>query len=294
MMSSDSNNGDDARDEDGEGRDRGRFVGGSPEQDDGESIGPDDEEDGPPEVVGYGRPPQRSRVVKGQVLNPRGRPKGSKNRKQTPLNQDLWKVILEEAHRMIPLGDVNGTVSIPMVQAIVRATLVTAAKGNTRAQRLAADLIRTAELETNRERDREIEIALDYKSVWNRELARRKRLGIKGPAPLPHPDHVVIDLARGCIWIKGPATKEEKAAWRRWEQYRDDMIADLRDLQAERDDPNCPDPDDLDNEIQDTRTALEIIGYALDGHRDAMDLLEEVFVRLGRTHPDVFADPPEV
>jgi hypothetical protein len=292
-MSSDSNNGDDARDEDGEGRDRDRFVGRPPEQDDRESIGPHDD-DGPPEVIGYGRPPKGSRVVKGQVLNPRGRPKGSKNRKQTPLNQDLWKVILEEAHRMIPLGDVDGTVSIPMVQAIVRATLVTAAKGNTRAQRLAADLIRTAELETNRERDREIEIALDYKGAWNRELARRKRLGIKGPAPLPHPNHVVIDLARGCVWIKGPATEEEKAAWRRWEQYRDETIANLHDLQAERDDPNCPDSDGLEGQIEGTRATLEIIGYALDGHREAMDLLEEVFIGLGRTHPDVFADPQEV
>ena len=39
---------------------------------------------------------------------------------------------------------------------------------------------------------------------------------------------------------------------------------------------------------------LEIIGYALDGNRDAMGLLEDVFAKLRRTDPDFFDEPQEV
>jgi hypothetical protein len=44
----------------------------------------DANDDDPPYDVGYGRPPKKNRIAKGQVLNPRGRPRGSKNRKQPP------------------------------------------------------------------------------------------------------------------------------------------------------------------------------------------------------------------
>jgi hypothetical protein len=38
---------------------------------------------------------------------------------------------------------------------------------------------------------------------------------------------------------------------------------------------------------------LRIIGFALDGSRDAMTLLEEVFADLVRAYPDPFCEPPE-
>ena len=292
-MSSDPHDRDDATGRYRHDGERDRFADQGPEQG-AEDSQAETGSNSPSYKVGYGRPPKHSQVVDGQVLNPKGRPKGSKNRAKAPSKQDLCAIILEEAHRMISVNEANEPVSIPMAQAIIRSTLVVAAKGNTRAQRLAADLIRTAELENKREREREMEVALDYKKAWNRELARQKTLGAKGPAPLPHPDHVVVDLARGCVSIKGPATEEEKGAWARWERYRDELMAELRDLHANEKDPNCADPTGLENEIEGTRAVLEIIGYALDGHRDAMGLLEEVFARLRRTDPDFFDDPQEV
>ena len=39
---------------------------------------------------------------------------------------------------------------------------------------------------------------------------------------------------------------------------------------------------------------LDIIGYALDGNRDAMGLLEEVFAKLRRTDPAFFDDAQDV
>jgi Family of unknown function (DUF5681) len=253
----------------------------------------DANDDDPPYDVGYGRPPKKSRVVKGQVLNPRGRPRGSKNRKQPPSRQELSEIILAEAHRTIPVADANGKDLMSMAQAVIRSTLVLAAKGNTRAQRLAADLIRTAELETKHQREHDFAVALDYKLAWNRELARRKVLGIKGPAPLPHPDHVVLDLAKGVVHIKGPATAEEKVAWARWESYRGMFEADLRELQAEQQDLGCKDHTGLAKRIEHARYVLRVIGFALEGNRDAMALLEGVFADFASTQPDLFSEPHE-
>lgn len=47
--------------------------------------------------VGYGKPPEDTRFRKGQSGNPRGRPKGAKN-KLPALNEERMKtIILEEA-----------------------------------------------------------------------------------------------------------------------------------------------------------------------------------------------------
>ena len=57
------------------------------------------------------------------------------------------------------------------------------------------------------------DIAISYKVEWERELMRRKRLGITGgEVPVPHPDQVHIDLENREITISGPITRQEKAA----------------------------------------------------------------------------------
>jgi hypothetical protein len=54
---------------------------------------------------------------------------------------------------------------------------------------------------------------LDYKLKWDEELERRKRLGITGPAPLPHPDYLHLNFRTSEVPFVGPLTKEEKARW---------------------------------------------------------------------------------
>ena len=70
---------------------------------------------------------------------------------------------------------------------------------------------------TEREKRREhfeiLEAAVTYKIEWGQELEWRAQLGILGPEPLPHPDHVLIDARSGTVRIVGPVTKEEKAEW---------------------------------------------------------------------------------
>ena len=248
-----------------------------------DSDGHDEPPEYGPDKVGYGKPPKETRFKLGQVANPYGRPKGSKNRPHAASNDDLRKIVVDEAYRDVTINDPNGPVTVPMAKAIIRSTNVSAVKGNTRAQRNSTELILKTEAEIKRERDHEVEVAINFKIAWQREFVRRKQAGIRGPAVLPHPDHVVVDLATGRVNIKGPATKEEKVAWARWEGYRDVFMAELRELQAERDEPSCPDPEELEAEIAGIKAVLEIVGYALDGQRDAMSMLEGVFTKLKRT-----------
>lgn len=266
------------------GEDSDRLGNGGPEQGGEESAGQTDDGPDQPDRVGYKRPPKHSQIKKGEVRNPTGRPKGSKNRPKDMVMKDFYKTILDEAGRIVPLNDGSGGMS--MGQAIVRSTFVAAAKGNTRAQRHATRIIEIAETETKREREHELGTALEYKMAWTRELARRKARGIKGPAPLPHPDHVVLDLAKGVVHVKGPFTPEEKIAWARWEEFRGKLEADRAGLQAFSDDPSCADPENFAEAIDDTTFALEVIDLALDGNRHAMAVLEEAF----RMRPDVILE----
>ena len=57
-------------------------------------------------AVGYGKPPAHSRFTPGQSGNPKGRPKGARNRAAAPGHQEnrLQSIILDEAYRGVPTG----------------------------------------------------------------------------------------------------------------------------------------------------------------------------------------------
>jgi len=215
--------------------------------------------------VGYGKPPAKTRFQPGRSGNPAGRRKGSKNQPKVPaLNEERLKsVILAEAYRSVTIGDVKGPVTIPMVQAVVRSIAVSAAKGNSRAQRLFTQILSTTERENKRLHDEWLDVAMTYKIEWDRELERRKSLGITGPEPLPHPDHLVIDMRNGSVRIKGPMTKEEKAEWDVWVERRAMFEEELKELHALRDDPDYPYRELVIEEIAWTEKVLTIIGRAL-------------------------------
>ncbi|CAN0582926.1 unnamed protein product, partial [Ectocarpus sp. 12 AP-2014] len=164
--------------------------------------------------VGYGKPPEESRFKPGQSGNPMGRPKGAKNKRPAFNEERMKDIILDEAYRTITVRDGDRNVTVPLAQAIIRSLAVNAAKGQHRAQRLFAELLASTERSRANLQEQFFGAALDYKIAWERELARRDALGhIDQPPPLPHPDHVVVDVRSGTVKIAGPATKEEKAEW---------------------------------------------------------------------------------
>lgn len=163
--------------------------------------------------VGYSKPPAHSRFRPGQSGNPRGRPKGSRNRATVPgpREERLKAIILEEAYRPISVKDGNRQVTMPMAKAVLRSVAVNAAKGGQWAQRHFTELLSATERDKRREDEELIEAALHYKRSWYAELASCKKHGIEAPDPIPHPDDVVVNLRTGEVQINGPMTREEKA-----------------------------------------------------------------------------------
>ena len=163
--------------------------------------------------IGYGKPPRQTRFKPGQSGNPRGRPKGAKN-KLPALNEERLKcIILEEAYRTIKVRDGEKHVSIPMAKAIVRSLALSAAKGSNRATQLFTAILQTTERENKALYDGYLQSAVRYKADWDEELARRQRLGIIAPDPIPHPDDIIIDMNTGQVKLNGPWTKEDKVKW---------------------------------------------------------------------------------
>ena len=148
--------------------------------------------------VGYAKPPVDTRFKPGKSGNPRGRPKGSKNKRPWLNEERLKDIIQEEAYRGISVRDGDRNVTMPMAQAIVRSVAVNAAKGQHRAQRLFAELLSGTETSRRIQHDQLLETAIEYKVGWEKELTRREHLGIKGlPEPIPHPDHTYQPINDG-------------------------------------------------------------------------------------------------
>jgi hypothetical protein len=181
--------------------------------------------------VGYAKPPSANRFKPGQSGNPKGRPKGAKNKLPALHEERLREIVLEEAYRTITVQDGGRRVGIPMAQAVIRAMAVNAAKGQHRAQRLFSELLGSTEAARKQLHDSYFETALTYKLEWDQELQRRAAQGITNlPDPLPHPDQVILDMDSGTVQLKGPLTREEKATVDHWQGKAEELRETLEEL----------------------------------------------------------------
>jgi hypothetical protein len=69
---------------------------------------------------------------------------------------------------------------------------LTAAKGHARSQRMFTSLLQATEKERWALHDEWLKGAIEYKIGWEEALERRKRQGLTGPEPIPHPDDIII------------------------------------------------------------------------------------------------------
>lgn len=232
----------------------------------------DDDHDEPPYEVGYKRPPKHSRVVKGQVLNPRGRTVGSKNKPKEASKSDLRAMLLKEAHRQVTINDANGPVTLTMFQMAVRRLELHGGKGSVRALHHFLVLTLQAEREEAEERSRSLIALGEYLLECERQKRRYAALRQKPPAHLIDPDSIILG-PEGVLGYREAMTDEDKA---RWEKQQADLQDELRALRTELEGAKGRKRAFLRDEIGLAEGLLEIVTEALAGSRYAMWFLDQV------------------
>lgn len=165
--------------------------------------------------VGYAKPPIEHRFKKGQSGNSKGRPKSAKAKKKE-INRGFGMQAAEEylrmeAYRPIKIREGEEVVELPAIQAVFRAMGVSALKGNRFAQKTLAELVAKMERDHYALRMEAFGSAVEYKHKWDQEIERCRKAGLPEPAPLPHPDDIILDVSTGGVNYEGPQTKEQKA-----------------------------------------------------------------------------------
>lgn len=158
--------------------------------------------------VGYGKPPLPTQFAKGRSGNPKGRPRGSKN-KPVPLQGGAFRdQFLRETQRLLPDREGGG---ITMIDAVIRRTIVDALKGRPRAQELILRCRATISLADAALETEHLKTMIEAKVYGEQELARRARLGLTNePELIPHPDDINIDFQIGDVTVRGLQSEKER------------------------------------------------------------------------------------
>ncbi len=162
--------------------------------------------------IGFKKPPQHSRFPQGVSGNPKGRPKGVKNKRGENYYKTIDDLILSEAYREVELTENGERIKIPVVQAALRAAAVKAVQGNMRANIHFSKSVSEIERKRQENTDRQLEAMISYKVEWEIEIERRKKLGIGLPNLEIHPDDIVIDHEAGSAHIKKELTSVQQNA----------------------------------------------------------------------------------
>jgi hypothetical protein len=191
--------------------------------------------------VGYGNPPVEHRFRPGQSGNPRGRRKGSKNRPKLDDLEPLRRFVELEANRSIKVREGERVIAVPIMQAIARKFVRSGLGDNLSAQKMVLDTLSKMQRERAEQRLGAVQAAIEYKNLWERKFEERRLTGQKGPEPMPHPDHIEVDLDAGIVTFNGPRNWEEKRYWDQYKELLGGLADDIqyleRQLKRKKDDP---------------------------------------------------------
>jgi hypothetical protein len=103
--------------------------------------------------------------------------------------------MVQEAYRLVTVRDGTGTARIPALQAVLRAQIALAAKGNGPAQRSVQRSLQKIEAERHGLDIELLRTAIVYKAHARRIAEDRQRRGIPDDDPtMPRPEDMLIDM----------------------------------------------------------------------------------------------------
>jgi hypothetical protein len=89
-------------------------------------------------------------------------------------------------------------------------------------------------------------------------------MGVKPPEPVPHPDHIKIDLSTGQVRIVGPFTREEKVKWDKLKNRKVSAIKAIITYEEDLRDPrNEKYREFIESEIASEKSIIEIISKTI-------------------------------
>lgn len=173
----------------------------------------------------------------GQSGNPEGRPKRMPDPMPSPGEGSLHAATVRLARTPVPIKENGTSRSIPMYEAVLRAQMSTAVKGNALAQRDALARMERALWEAVRNLQEEREFWRRYRDEKRAEIQQARRNGTAVPSPLPHPDDIVIEPGQE-VRIEGPIDEADMARCARTCLFRDTLLLqDALDMRLASDNP---------------------------------------------------------
>ncbi len=161
--------------------------------------------------VGYRKPPSHTRFQPGQSGNPKGRPKGARNKPELK-SMRLISLFREEAKRPITYLDNGRKVTTTAEAAIARRLTADALLGKPTAAKLFTAILREADRIDQKNKERLLEWATNYKA--NIKNTKEYREG----SAVPDPDDMVI-FDDGSVRCFGPFHEHHKEIQRMWQKH---------------------------------------------------------------------------
>jgi hypothetical protein len=214
--------------------------------------------------IGYGKPPKRTQFQPGVSGNPRGKPRGSKNLRPALREDQLVKLIFQEANRKINIREDGLTRKITMAEAILRSLAAKAAQGNRLHQKLFLDLYSQSGTRERERDERILDGIIDYKLKAEQELKRCKALGEEPPDLPIHPDDIQIDMETGEITYTGPTAWDRKTEDRIWRARKAAQRQEIACLERELEKTEDPEMrKSIERDIENARDILSLLAEIL-------------------------------
>lgn len=174
--------------------------------------------------VGYKKPPKASQFKKGHSGNPRGRPRKSKADPILLSDRPYDSFLREEIYRKVKLRENGKEIEIPAQQAVMRARVAGAIKGNRFSQNWVLEESAKKEQEYSEAKKEYYLFLAKQKSEGEKKLAEAKRNKTKPPNLIPHPDDIILNPETGNAYVAGPETEADVEFYKHSGRLRDHLL----------------------------------------------------------------------